>query len=62
MVDIFAMTLKVISRSFNIELNICRPPKKLDRFFCYLKVISRPFKLALLMSPVLVSLSVIALK
>ena len=85
MVDIFAMTLNVISRPFNIELLrlflldmvplvqvllktdlcICRLQKKVDRiFFCHLKVISRPLKLhvALLMLPVLVSLSVTALK
>ena len=80
---IFAMTLNVISRPFNIELLrlflldmvplmqvllktdlcICRLQKKVDRiFFCHLKVISRPLKLSLLMLPVLVSLSVTALK
>ena len=87
MVDIFAMTLKVISRPFNIELLrlchfvvflqllfdmvplmqillktdlcICRLQKSLIKFFCHLKVISRPVKLALLMLPLLVSLSVL---
>ena len=90
MVDIFAMTLQVISRPFNIELlTLCNFAvflqllldmvllmqmllktelciidfkKNLIEFVCHLKVISRPFKLALLMSAVLVSLSVIALK
>ena len=42
------------------NLCICRLQKKFDRiFFCHLKVISRPVKLALLMLPVLVSLSVL---
>ena len=88
MVDIFAMTLKVISRPFNIELlRFCHfvvflqllldmvplmqiplntdpciwrlQKKSLIEFWCHLKVISRPFKLALLMLPLLVSLSVL---
>ena len=90
MVDIFAMTLQVISRPFNIELltlcyfvfflqllldmvrlmqillktELCIIDfkKSLIEFVCHLKVISRQFKLALLMSAVLVSLLVIALK
>ena len=86
MVDIFAMTLKVISRPFNIvllrfchfvgflqllldmvplmqillktDLCICRLQKKFDRIFA---VTSRSFQgqLALLMLPLLVSLSVL---
>ena len=85
MVDIFGMTLEVISRPFNNELLrlchfvvflqllldmvplmqillktdlcICRLQQSLIEFLCHLKVISRPFKLATLMLPVLVSLS-----